>query len=59
MVGLAAAALGALANTLGIGNPGFGWHQILLIVVGLIVAAVGVAVMLLAPGPGGAPGPDQ
>jgi hypothetical protein len=59
VVGLAAALLGALANALGIGNPGFGWHQVLLIVVGLVVALVGVVVILRAPGPGGAPGADQ
>jgi hypothetical protein len=59
VVGLAAALLGALANPLGIGRAGFGWHQALLVVVGVILAVVGVVVALRAPRPGGAPGPEQ
>ena len=52
VVGVAAALLAALANPLGIGNPGFQWKQGLLLGVGIVVA-------VRAPDPGAAPGPDD
>ena len=57
VVGVAAALLAALANPLGIGNPGFQWKQGLLLAVGIVVALIGVVVMLRAPGVG--PGRDD
>jgi hypothetical protein len=59
VLGVAAALLAALANPLGIGNPGFEWKQQLLLGVGIVVALVGVVVMLRAPGPGVEPGRDD
>lgn len=62
VVGIAAALLAALANPLGIGNEGFGWKQVVLLVVGIVVAVIGAVVMLRAPGsdtaPGSEPGSD-
>jgi hypothetical protein len=57
VVGVVAALLAALANPLGIGNSGFGWHQVVLLVVGIVVALVGVVVALRAPSPGTTAGP--
>jgi hypothetical protein len=54
VVGLAAALLAVLANPLGIGHSGFGWHQVLLLVVGIVLALVGVGVVLRAPTSGAA-----
>ena len=59
IVGVAAALLAALANPLGIGRTGFGWHQALLLVVGIVVALVGAVVALRAPSSGASPGPDR
>ena len=56
VVGVAAALLAALANPLGIGHGGFGWHQVLLLVVGIVLALVGVGMVLRAPTSGAAPG---
>ena len=62
VVGVAAALLGALANPLGIGNAGFGWKQVVLLVAGIVLAVVGAAVVMRAPSPDAAsasePGPD-
>jgi hypothetical protein len=58
VVGIAAALLAALANPLGIGHSGFGWHQVVLLVAGIVLAIVGAAVVLRAPSSGAAPGPD-
>ena len=62
VVGVAAALLGALANPLGIGHSGFGWKQVVLLVVGIVVAGVGAAVLRRAPSsnaaPGSEPGPE-
>ena len=44
VLGVIAVFLAALADPLGIGNGGFGWHQILLLVVGLVLVAVGAFV---------------
>jgi uncharacterized membrane protein len=58
VVGLAAALLAALANPLGIGRSGFGWHQVVLLVAGVVLAVVGAVVVLRAPSSGAAPGQD-
>jgi hypothetical protein len=58
VVGVAAALLAALANPLGIGRSGFGWHQVVLLVAGIVLAVVGAAVVLRAPSSGAAPGQD-
>jgi hypothetical protein len=58
VVGIAAALLAALANPLGIGHSGFGWHQVVLLVAGIVLAVVGAVVVLRAPSSGPAPGPD-
>jgi hypothetical protein len=58
VVGVAAALLGALANPLGIGHTGFGWKQVVLLVVGIVLAAVGAAVIFRAPSSGAEPGTD-
>jgi hypothetical protein len=58
VVGLAAALLAALANPLGIGHSGFGWHQVVLLVAGIVLAVVGAVVVLRAPSSEPAPGPD-
>lgn len=59
VLGIAAALLAALANPLGIGNPGFQWKQGLLLGVGIVVALIGVVVMLRASDPGVGRGPDE
>jgi hypothetical protein len=59
VVGVAAALLAVLANPLGIGHSGFGWHQVVLLVVGLVLAVVGALLVLRAPSSGAVPGPDQ
>ena len=58
VVGLAAALLAVLANPLGIGHSGFGWHQVVLLVAGIVLAVVGAVVVLRAPSSEPAPGPD-
>jgi hypothetical protein len=58
VVGVAAALLAALANPLGIGRSGFGWHQVVLLVAGILVAVAGAVVVLRAPSSGATPGPD-
>jgi hypothetical protein len=59
VVGVAAALLAALANPLGIGHSGFGWHQVLLLVIGILLAVVGAVVVFRAPSSGAAPAPDR
>jgi len=59
IVGGAAALLAVLATPLGIGHSGFGWHQVLLLVVGIVLAIVGAVVALRASRSGAAPGPDR
>jgi hypothetical protein len=46
LIGVVAALLGALANTLGIGHAGFGWKQGVLVAIGLFLI-VGGGVMAL------------
>ena len=53
VVGVAMALLALLADALGIGNGGFGWHRGALLAVGVVVALCGV-VYLLRPPRGGA-----
>jgi len=57
VVGLLAALVAGLANPLGIGHSGFGWHQGLLLGVGVVVAVVGAVVALRAPSSGPPPAP--
>jgi uncharacterized RDD family membrane protein YckC len=59
VVGVMAVLLAALANPLGIGSSGFGWHQVLLLVVGVVVAIVGVVLALRGPGSAARPGTDR
>lgn len=59
VVGVAAALVAALANPLGIGHSGFGWHQAVLLGAGVVLAAVGAVVGLRAPGSGSSPGADR
>ena len=49
IVGAAMALLAVLANPLGIGHSGFGWHQVLLLVVGVVVAVVGAVLVVRTP----------
>ena len=58
VVGLVAALIAGLANPLGIGSSGFGWHQGLLLGAGIVVAVVGALVALRASSPGPPPGPS-
>ena len=44
VVGVAAALLAALANPLGIGDPGFHWRQGLLLGVGIVLAIAGAVI---------------
>ena len=57
VVGLIAALIAALANPLGIGSGGFGWHQGLLLGVGIVLALAGAVIVLRAPSSG--PGPER
>lgn len=45
-LGLALVLVSALANTLDIGKGGFGWKQIVGVIVGVAVAVVGAALVL-------------
>jgi len=49
ILGAAMALLAVLANPLGIGHSGFGWHQVLLLVVGVVVAVVGAVLVVRTP----------
>jgi uncharacterized RDD family membrane protein YckC len=42
VVGVIAALIAALANPLGIGSSGFGWHQGLLLGIGIVLALTGI-----------------
>jgi hypothetical protein len=44
VVGILAALLAALANPIGLGDPGFHWRQQLLLGVGIVVAIVGAVI---------------
>ena len=58
ILGAAMALLAVLANPLGIGHSGFGWHQVLLLVVGIVLALGGIGMVLRAPTSGAPPGPE-
>ena len=58
ILGAAMALLAVLANPLGIGHSGFGWHQVLLLVVGVVVALLGAALVVRAPDSGPSSGPE-
>jgi uncharacterized membrane protein YozB (DUF420 family) len=49
-VGVALALLALLADVLGIGESGFGWHRALLLAVGVVVAVAGVVYLVKPPG---------
>ena len=49
LVGLVAALTAALANPLGIGDPGFGWKQAVLLAVGILLIIAGGVMALLSP----------
>jgi hypothetical protein len=56
IVGVIVALIAALANPLGISDPGWGWKQTLMFVVGiLLVIAGGVTVLRSPSGEAGAP----
>ena len=46
-VGVVLLVLSALADQVGIGDTGFGWQQALGVIVGAVVAVVGMALMYL------------
>jgi peptidoglycan/LPS O-acetylase OafA/YrhL len=49
LVGVVAALLAALADPLGIGDFGFGWKQILLLAVGIVLIVAGGVMVLRTP----------
>lgn len=49
LVGVVAALIGALANPLGIGDPGFGWKQGVLLAIGILLIIAGGVMMLRSP----------
>jgi hypothetical protein len=51
LVGLVAALIGALANPLGIGDPGFGWKQGVLLAIGILLIIAGGVIALRSPSP--------
>jgi len=56
LVGVVAALLGALANTLGIGHAGFDWKQGVLLALGVLLIIGGGVMVLRSPNGGtGAP----
>jgi hypothetical protein len=52
LVGVVAALIAALANPLGIGDPGFGWKQGVLLAVGILLIIAGGVMALLSPSSG-------
>jgi hypothetical protein len=54
-IGVAMALLALFADTLGIGDSGFGWHRGLLLAVGVVVAVAGVVYLVRPPGAPAAP----
>jgi hypothetical protein len=49
VVGVVAALIAALANPLGIGDPGWGWKQTVLLVVGIVLIIAGGVIALRSP----------
>jgi hypothetical protein len=64
-IGVAMVLIALLADTLGIGQSGFGWKRGLFLAVGVVVLLAGVAYLVMpqreqpAPGPQAGPGPDE
>jgi hypothetical protein len=52
LVGVVAALIAALANPLGIGDPGWGWKQTVLLVVGIVLVICGGVIALRSPSSG-------
>lgn len=50
LVGVVAALIAALANPLGIGDPGFGWKQGVLLAIGILLIIAGGVMVLRSPG---------
>ena len=59
LVGVVAALLGALANTLGIGHAGFGWKQGVLLAIGVLLIIGGGVMALRSPNGGAGAPPTQ
>jgi hypothetical protein len=59
LVGVVAALLGALANTLGIGHAGFGWKQGVLLAIGVLLIIGGGVLAFRSPGSGTGAPPTQ
>jgi hypothetical protein len=59
LVGVVAALLGALANTLGIGHAGFGWKQGVLLAIGVLLIVGGGVMALRSPNGGTGAPPTQ
>lgn len=59
LVGVVAALIAALANPLGIGDPGFGWKQGVLLAIGILLIIAGGVMMLRSPGNHGAAPPAR
>ena len=49
LVGVVAALIAALANPLGIGDPGFGWKQGVLLAIGILLIIAGGVLGLRSP----------
>ena len=59
LVGVVAALIAALANPLGIGDPGWGWKQSVLLTVGIFLIIAGGVIALRSPGSGAGAPPAQ
>jgi hypothetical protein len=57
VVGVLAALIAALANPLGIGDPGFGWKQGVLLAIGIFLIIAGGVVALRSPSSSGTGAP--
>jgi hypothetical protein len=55
LVGVVAALIAALANPLGIGDPGWGWKQSVLLAIGILLIIAGGVMVLRSPSDGTAP----
>jgi hypothetical protein len=59
LVGVVAALIAALANPLGIGDPGFGWKQGVLLAIGILLIIAGGVMALRSPSSGTGVPPAQ
>ena len=59
LVGVVAALIAALANPLGIGDPGFGWKQGVLLAIGILLIIAGGVMALRSPNSGTGVPPAQ